>query len=217
MLQERLQELPLQDPNTAKQQSSTKICVKHPSQDLYIDGSDLYSLIHEKCGDIEFIDTKKLSLKIFSSLPGKGVEYDDLEDLIIRTAAMSMDDQPEYSKVAARFLSEKIIREMRQLNIHSFSDSIKYGFSVELIGKTTFDFVMKHQKVLNDAIQKSRSGLYEYFGLKTVYDRYLLKDPKSRHSTESEQFFLMRVACGLSTTPEAVSYTHLTLPTIYSV
>ncbi|HND86506.1 MAG TPA: ribonucleoside-diphosphate reductase subunit alpha, partial [Pseudobdellovibrionaceae bacterium] len=39
-------------------------------------------------------------------------------------------------------------------------------------------------------------------GLRTVYDRYLLKDPKSRQVIETPQYFFMRVACGLATKPE---------------
>ncbi|HVK60671.1 MAG TPA: ribonucleoside-diphosphate reductase subunit alpha, partial [Bdellovibrionales bacterium] len=35
-----------------------------------------------------------------------------------------------------------------------------------------------------------------------VYDRYLLKDPKSRKVFETPQYFFMRVACGLSTSAE---------------
>ncbi len=186
------------------------IKIKHPSQELFLTEESLLTIIDNHCADIPHVDIKHLASKIFSSLSHQGVDYDDLEDLIIRSAAMSMDDQPEYSKVSARFLTEKILREMRQLAIHTFSDSIKYGFSVGLIGEATFNFVTKHQSELNLAINTSRSRLFEYFGLKTVYDRYLLKDPISRNTVESEQFFLMRVACGLSqNVTEAIEFYEL--------
>ena len=44
--------------------------------------------------------------------------------------------------------------------------------------------------------------LFEYFGLRTVYDRYLLRHPSDALVIETPQYFFMRVACGLSTTAE---------------
>ena len=46
---------------------------------------------------------------------------------------------------------------------------------------------------------------FEYFGIRTVYDRYLLKHPESRLVIETPQHFFMRIACALSErVPDAV-------------
>ena len=51
---------------------------------------------------------------------------------------------------------------------------------------------------------------FEYFGIRTVYDRYLLRHPSTRLVIETPQYFLMRVACGLSQTPaEAIGFYRL--------
>ena len=47
----------------------------------------------------------------------------------------------------------------------------------------------------------ARDRRFEYFGLRTVYDRYLLRHPATRLVIETPQYFLLRVACGLSRTP----------------
>ena len=48
---------------------------------------------------------------------------------------------------------------------------------------------------------------FEYFGIKTVYDRYLLRHPSDRLVLETPQYFLLRVACGLSrTAAEAIGF-----------
>jgi ribonucleoside-diphosphate reductase alpha chain len=107
-------------------------------------------------------------------------------------------EEPEYSKVAARFLMKKIKKELIQLNIGSFSESIAYGYSQGLIGQETLEFVSANQVELNAMVKASRNDGFQYIGLRTVYDRYLLKDPLSRLSVESPQFFMMRVACGLA-------------------
>ncbi|MCB9026506.1 MAG: ribonucleoside-diphosphate reductase subunit alpha [Bdellovibrionaceae bacterium] len=47
-------------------------------------------------------------------------------------------------------------------------------------------------------IDNNRTKRFEYFGLRTVYDRYLLKHPENRKVIETPQYFFLRVACGLA-------------------
>ncbi|MDP6964016.1 MAG: ribonucleoside-diphosphate reductase subunit alpha, partial [Planctomycetota bacterium] len=94
--------------------------------------------------------------------------------------------------------------------IQSFSQSIRYGHEQGLINDHVFDFVRANRRKLNDAINRDRGKLFQYFGLRTVYDRYLLKDPKSRNVIEIPQYFFMRVACGLAESPnEAIEFYNL--------
>ena len=88
--------------------------------------------------------------------------------------------------------------EVKSLEIHSFTDSVNYGNKVGIFSDTVLDFVMKHKDILNATIDDERSKGFEYFGLRTVYDRYLVKDPSSRRVLEKPQYFFLRVACGLA-------------------
>ena len=55
-----------------------------------------------------------------------------------------------------------------------------------------------------------RQADIQSFGLRTVYDRYLLKDPETRLVIETPQYFFMRVACGLAKDPrEAIEFYQL--------
>ncbi len=66
-------------------------------------------------------------------------------------------------------------------------------------------FVTGNARKLNDAIVVERDREFEYFGLRTVYDRYLLRHPKTRLVIETPQQFFLRIACALSeTVPEAL-------------
>ena len=65
-----------------------------------------------------------------------------------------------------------------------------------MIHKDKYDFVRENKEALNIIIDNSRTKKFEYFGLRTIYDRYLLKDPESRQVIETPQFFFLRVACG---------------------
>src|SRR6478735_5929284 len=65
-------------------------------------------------------------------------------------------------------------------------------------------------RLLNEAIDHGADNGFEYFGLRTVYDRYLLRDPEGRLVIETPQYFFMRVACGLSTAAdEAIEFYRL--------
>jgi ribonucleoside-diphosphate reductase alpha chain len=127
-----------------------------------------------------------------------GVTTTELDNLLMQTAAMMIGEDPEYSKLAARLLTDFIDKEVSTLGIHSFSASVMHGFKVGLISEETARFVAEHSSILNAAILEERCDLFEYFGLRTVFDRYLLKDPSSRTVMETPQFFFMRVACGLA-------------------
>jgi ribonucleoside-diphosphate reductase alpha chain len=127
-----------------------------------------------------------------------GVNTTELDNLLIQTASMLIADEPEYSKLSARLLTNFIDKEVHLQKINTFSASIKYSASVGLISKDVYEFVSTNQQVLNQSILEERCDLFEYFGLRTLYDRYLLKDPISRKVLETPQFFFMRVACGLA-------------------
>ena len=109
--------------------------------------------------------------------------------------------KPEYSRLAAHLLNNYIEKEVENQEIHSFSQSIKFGLEEGLINERTAKFVTENSRKLNNAIDETRNELFEFFGLRTLYDRYLLKSRTSRDVIETPQFFWMRVACGLSETP----------------
>ncbi len=46
------------------------------------------------------------------------------------------------------------------------------GFDVGLINERVLAFVEAHARKLNDAIDAARTQRLEYFGLRTLYDRY---------------------------------------------
>ena len=74
----------------------------------------------------------------------------------------------------------------------------------------TAAFVARNARKLDDAVDPAADQRFEYFGLRTVADRYLLRHPESRLVVETPQYWLLRVACGLSHTPgEAIGFYRL--------
>jgi ribonucleoside-diphosphate reductase alpha chain len=146
------------------------------------------------------VDTLRIATKTISGLYD-GATTQELDKLSIQTAASLIFEEPEYSRLGARLLNQYIEKEVRNQEIHSFSQSIAFGVKEGLIGERVAAFVSANSRKLNDAIDPVRTELFEFFGLRTLYDRYLLKNPVTRDVIETPQFFWMRVACGLAETP----------------
>ena len=164
----------------------------------------------ERCaGGLEEVDPLRVATKTISGLYD-GATTAELDRLSIETAAQMIGEEPEYSRLAARLLAGYIDKEVRGQGIASFSQAIALGLAEGLIGDPTAAFVNDNARKLDDAIDPTADERFEYFGLRTVYDRYLLRHPVTRLVVETPQHFLLRVACGLSRTPhEAIEFYRL--------
>jgi len=169
-----------------------------------VDVNKIVRAVTRCCEGLADVDPMLVALKTIAGLYD-GATTRELDELSIRTAASFMFEEPEYSRLAARLLAGFIDKEVQGSSVHSFSQSIRVGFDVGLINERVADFVEAHARKLNDAIDNTRTQEFEYFGLRTLYDRYLLKHPTRRHVLETPQHFWMRIAVALSATvPEAI-------------
>lgn len=165
--------------------------------------------INRCCNGLTDVDTLRVATKTISGLYD-GATTKELDQLSIQTAASLTSEEPQYAKLAARLLSTFIEKEVENQGIHSFSQSIEMGHSVGLLNDRLLKFVRKNARKLDDAVRYDRDYEFEYFGLKTVYDRYLIRHPETRLVIESPQQFFMRVSCAVSdTVKEALSLYNL--------
>lgn len=176
--------------------------------------------VRKRNGDYEPVDVNKIVKAVQRSaegLPGveplrvatrtisglcDGATTEELDELSIRTAAALIVEEPNYSRLAARLLSTYIDKEVQNQDVFSFSQSIALGHRLGLVADNVAELVALNFRKLNDAIDPANNQLFEFFGLRTVYDRYLLRHPETRKVIETPQYFFLRVACGLSTTAE---------------
>ncbi len=143
------------------------------------------------------VDPMRVALRTIAGLYD-GATTQALDELSIQTAAGLIVEQPEYSQLAARLLATTIDKEVAGQDVHSFSQSVALGHRLGIINDRLLDFVTRAARKLNDAVTPQSDQLFEYFGLRTVYDRYLLRHPQTRRVFETPQYFLLRVACALS-------------------
>ncbi|GGK74157.1 ribonucleoside-diphosphate reductase [Sphaerisporangium melleum] len=174
-----------------------------------VDVNKIVRAVERWADDLADVDPLRVATKTISGLYD-GATTAELDRLSIQTAAEMIGEEPQYSRLAARLLSGYIGREVRGQGVASFSQAIERGHAEGLIGDATAAFVSANASVLDDAIDSAGDLRFEYFGLRTVYDRYLLRHPSTRLVVETPQYWLLRVACGLAeTAEEAVGFYRL--------
>jgi ribonucleoside-diphosphate reductase alpha chain len=174
-----------------------------------VDVNKIVRAVQRSSYGLNHVDAIRVASKTIGGLYD-GATTRELDTISIDTAAALIAEEPQYSRLAARLLLATIVKEVSALNLHSFSQAIAYGHQEGVVGKATAEFVQTHARKLNHAIDDGFSDRFEYFGLRTVYDRYLLRDPISRAVIETPQHFFLRVACGLAGTPhEAIEFYRL--------
>jgi ribonucleoside-diphosphate reductase alpha chain len=162
-----------------------------------VDLNKIVRAVGRCCAGLTRVDSLRVATKTISGLYD-GATTKELDSLSIQTAAALIVEEPEYARLSARLLATYIQKEVSNQEIHSFSQSVAAGHKHGLIAERLLSFVQTNARKLNAAIDPSRNDLFEYFGLRTVYDRYLLKNPQTRQVIETPQDFFLRVACALT-------------------
>ncbi|MEU3633456.1 ribonucleoside-diphosphate reductase subunit alpha [Streptomyces fradiae] len=127
-----------------------------------------------------------------------GSDEAELRELATEAAAGLIAEDPAYSRLAARLLARTIRDEAAGQGAVAFSASVAVGHREGLIADRTADFVARHADRLDAVADPAADDRFGYFGLRTLYSRYLLRHPITRKVVETPQHFLLRVACGLA-------------------
>src|SRR5215468_8948387 len=162
-----------------------------------VDVNKIVRAVARCCIGLSEVDAMRVATKTISGLYD-GATTSELDRLSIQTAAALIAEEPQYGKLAARLLATYIDKEVHNQEIHAFSQSIAAGHRLGLVNARLADTVARNARKLNDAIAAERDRELEYFGLRTVYDRYLLRHPETRLVIETPQQFFLRIACALS-------------------
>ena len=191
----------LTPPATALSMTVTKRSGRREPVDL----NKIVRAVMRSCDDLYAVDPMRVATRTISGLYD-GATTRELDELSIRTAALLTAEEPEYGRLGARLLADFIAKEVAGQEIHAFSQSIARGHEIGLINDRLLGFVQANARKLNDALDASMDRRFDYFGLRTLYDRYLLRHPTQRTVIETPQQFFLRIACALSQdVPEALA------------
>ena len=162
-----------------------------------VDLNKIVRAINRCCSGLGDVDAMRVATRTISGLYD-GATTSELDRLSIQTAASLIAEEPHYGKLAARLLATYIAKEVANQEIHAFSQSIATGYKLGLVNTRLAEVVSRHARKLNDAIAPERDREFDYFGLRTLYDRYLLRHPTTRLVIETPQQFFLRIACALT-------------------
>ncbi|NGX31459.1 MAG: Ribonucleoside-diphosphate reductase 1 subunit alpha [Chlamydiae bacterium] len=133
----------------------------------------------------------------------EGIKEEEVDQAIIMAAKAKIEEDPVYSKFAARLLLDKTYREVLGYEAHDksiekvqrdyFKTYFKQAVSDEFLSPKILDFDLEK---LGQVLDFSRDLQFDYLGMQTLYDRYFIHKDDVRQ--ETPQIFWMRVAMGLS-------------------
>ncbi|MFT4038997.1 MAG: ribonucleoside-diphosphate reductase subunit alpha [Thermomicrobiales bacterium] len=163
----------------------------------------LRSWIAEACAGFEDrVSAKAIAEEVLAGLHS-GAALTDLERSISLAARTRIEVDPAYSFVAARGLLRGLYAEAmgRRVGIDeahaayaaAFPEYIKLGAQKELLSDELLGYDLER---LGAALHPERDFQFQYLGLQTLYDRYLIHTQGRR--IELPQMLWMRVAMGLA-------------------
>ena len=135
-----------------------------------------------------------------------GITTEEMDQATINASVQNIKDDVEYDRVATRLLLKTIYKKvvgnydndqgkLRELHTESFAAYIERGIA---LGKLDVRMKEKYDlAVLSAALDLGRDELFQYAGLSSLLDRYIIKDVNGE-PLETPQYFFMRVAMGLA-------------------
>ncbi|MFB9234866.1 ribonucleoside-diphosphate reductase subunit alpha [Plantactinospora siamensis] len=161
---------------------------------------ELRATIDRHRRDLPDVDPERLLGPVRSGHTGTA-DPAELNELAISAAAGLIGEEPQYSRLAARLLADQLRRDTAAQDIRTFAESVAAADAQGLLDPGFAAFVARHAAELDGLLDAGADDRFEYFGLRTLADRYLLRHPVTRRVLETPQHFHLRVAAALAETP----------------
>jgi ribonucleoside-diphosphate reductase alpha chain len=173
-----------------------------------LDLARVRTVINDACNGLDCADSERVYNITVRNL-FDGVPASDVSPTVVMSARGLIDNEPQYSHVAARLLLDELRTEtltfmddglatatyieMADRYPQYFHQYVKKAAELELLDTELLKFDFKK---LGDALKPERDHLFTYLGLQTLYDRYFIHYEECRF--ELPQAFFMRVSMGLA-------------------
>lgn len=147
------------------------------------------------------INAKLIIEEMFRNIFDGVTHHEVAEALVLATIAF-IERDPAYGYAGAQLVLKKLFKEVTNTSVfsdqyeltykQSLIETINLGVQNELYDKRLLDFDLAF---LAEHMQPQRDQLFDYMGLRTLYERYFIQLDDKR--IELPQVFWMRVAMGL--------------------
>jgi len=205
----KLREDEVQAPSDEAQQESLIVVKKKDGQNVFWDGSELKRRIQfAMIGLTLDYDEARIERELRRSI-GTEITEEGLRSTIILNAKSLIEKDADFTKFAGRILLSYIYEEvldwsitrdgmegLKEAHRKAFKSYLRHGVTIERLSPKLLQYNLDK---LADALDPSADLDFEYLGIQTMYDRYLIVDKtrKPARRIETPQFFWMRVAMGL--------------------
>ncbi|MGB6336200.1 MAG: ribonucleoside-diphosphate reductase subunit alpha, partial [Thermoanaerobaculia bacterium] len=148
------------------------------------------------------IDVDHLVQEVISNVYD-GISSDEIGQALVLATTTFIERHPAYSRLAARLVLQTLYSEVFGCSVEidevdstyreAFVSGIRYGSESGLLDPRLADFDLG---LLAASLSPERDLLFEYVGIQTLCDRYLIR--RGGRCLELPQIFWMRVAMGLA-------------------
>jgi len=193
----------------APAQSAMIVVKKSSGENIFWDGADLRKRIEfaqiglELCLSTDEIETE-LRRSVYDQITQK-----DLDSTIILNSKTLIERDADFAKFAGRiqltYIYEEIlgwditrdgIGALKAAHQRAFRKYLEHGVAIKRLNPRLLEYDLAK---LAGVLDPSADLDFDFLGIQTLYDRYLIVDKTSKPSRriETPQFFWMRVAMGL--------------------
>jgi len=193
-----------------QEQQDAMIVVRRANGDSFFwDGLDLKKRIEFAMIGLELsLDAEHIEAELRRSVYPEMLDT-DLNKTIMLNAKSLIEQDADFAKFAGRIILTYVYEEVLEWDIvrdgisaikdahtKSFRKYLKRGIELERLNPALLEYDLDK---LSAALDPSADLNFDYLGVQTLYDRYLIVDKKvsPQKRLETPQFFWMRVAMGL--------------------
>lgn len=192
------------------QQDSLIVVQNRSGENIFWDGSELKKRISFASIGLNLsLSPSEIERELRRSI-GTNITETDLKHTIILNAKSLIERDADFAKFAGRILLSYIYEEvldwhivrdgiegLKQAHREAFRTYIRRGVALERLSPKLLSYNLER---ISEALDPSADLEFDYLGIQTLYDRYLIVDKtntKLPRRIETPQFFWMRVALGL--------------------
>ncbi|CAA6820837.1 MAG: Ribonucleotide reductase of class Ia (aerobic), alpha subunit (EC, partial [uncultured Thiotrichaceae bacterium] len=197
------------DKKNKKKTDALQISVKMPDgSSVPLNEERLHQVIAEAVAGLDGVSAEVVTNTAMRNLYD-GISEEEVATALLISTRVLIDNDPNYSQVAARMLLDSLRREvltflsgrhteathqeMTDLYPGMLEKALKRGVKVKLLSDELLRYDLKK---LGTALKPERDFQFTYLGLQTLYDRYFLHSDGTHF--ELPQIFFMRVSMGLA-------------------
>jgi len=178
-------------------------------ESVFWDGSELKRRIQFAAIGLDLCyDEVQIERELRRSI-GSEITVDGLRSTIVLNSRSLIEKDADFAKFAARIMLSYIYEEvldwnimrdgiegLKEAHLKAFKSYLRHGVKIERLSPKLLKYDLSR---LAEALDPSADLDFEYLGIQTLYDRYLIVDKtnKKARRIETPQFFWMRVAMGL--------------------